>query len=987
MAERATCCYGDAVKWIRPICMLAVSLTALTVRAGSDPDRTWFTLQTKHFAVHSYDGGGDLAKRVAAFAEEAYVTVNELLGHSPDERIHIAVVDDIDASNGYARVIPYSEITILAAPPLPGGGLSAYDDWLKLLVVHEYAHVVHLNHTSGLPRFLNRFFGKTFAPNQSLPRWLTEGIATWIESRLTQAGRLDSSRYRMLLRTQALAKPEGFLKLRELTGAPLTPPGASLWYLYGAVMVDEIVRGAGEGGLRQFIETYGRRIVPYGVNLALRRATGHSLDHWYEKMTSRYRQQALKEKGHIEKRGIREGRAVTSGGFYKSFPRFSPDGKRLLYVRTDGHERTRLMSLDWKDKRTERELITCRGGCGRFDFTRDGRNIWLSSGRHHKRVNFYRELVEIDGNEPSAMSDARVVTGGARFSQVSTQRDGTRIWGVSMGWGKTWLEARDASTGQVVFRWYPPGYERVSHPIASPEGRSVYFAMHADGNHDLYRLDLDGRRLSRLTFGASIEFDLVMTPDGQWLLYTSDADGVYNIYARHTDTGRTVRLTNVMTGAFAPEISPDGRNLVYVGWTVNGQEIYHMPFRPETATFVSVPDPRSPQPGPEPPVTTVEKSEYEPLSSLLPRSILPTLTGDSAGLGHLGLALGGQDVTERLSAGLIFVHDFHRNDFSFDGSITIRHAWPDIRIGFGRYSVDNLAFVGDREYGYREETLYAAFDLGLAFPSVILPTELDVGLTIEAYRSLDGFTPQHTPDQNSHDIPDEGLSPKIHVGWGFSSVTRSELNISPSEGVEGYVRAGLRYRRGSDRRVPDGWLTNVDYHLAGYLQLPWAHDQVWAARLEGGWRAGHADYLRMYRLGGVPPTDIISDVLNLAQHAPVWFRGFAPDAYVGSSYHLLVNEFRFPLMRGRTGLDSLPIFFKDLHGALFADAGMVWGGEASRREGLAETKPTLGLSLGGEIRLDLELLFGLNLNLRLGYAHGLGEHSRGQVYFFLAPPP
>ena len=34
--------------------------------AGSDPDRQWITLESAHFAVHTYDGGEEMARRVAA---------------------------------------------------------------------------------------------------------------------------------------------------------------------------------------------------------------------------------------------------------------------------------------------------------------------------------------------------------------------------------------------------------------------------------------------------------------------------------------------------------------------------------------------------------------------------------------------------------------------------------------------------------------------------------------------------------------------------------------------------------------------------------------------------------------------------------------------------------------------------------------------------------------------------------------------------------
>ena len=86
--------------------LCALLLFAPVTHAGTDPERSWQTIRTEHFAIHTYDGGVPMAHRVAAYAEEAWRVVGELLQWTPSEVVHIKLVDSADVSNGLAGVIP-----------------------------------------------------------------------------------------------------------------------------------------------------------------------------------------------------------------------------------------------------------------------------------------------------------------------------------------------------------------------------------------------------------------------------------------------------------------------------------------------------------------------------------------------------------------------------------------------------------------------------------------------------------------------------------------------------------------------------------------------------------------------------------------------------------------------------------------------------------------------------------------------------------------
>ena len=92
----------------------------------------------------------------------------------------------------------------MSTAPTENTGLSFYDDWLRLLVIHELAHICDIDQTWGVTRFLRWIFGKYISMNGFTPQFLSEGYAVFAETVLTKTGRGRSSYVAMLQRTAAL---------------------------------------------------------------------------------------------------------------------------------------------------------------------------------------------------------------------------------------------------------------------------------------------------------------------------------------------------------------------------------------------------------------------------------------------------------------------------------------------------------------------------------------------------------------------------------------------------------------------------------------------------------------------------------------------------------------------------------------------------------------------------------------------------------------
>src|SRR4029079_12041751 len=132
----------------------------------------------------------DIARQLALSAEHAHALLAPALDHEPSTKTIIYLTDDTDAANGFAAVLPRNAIQVYATAPSGFSELDDYDDWIYGLIAHEYSHILHLDTMSGLPTVFIRIFGKTWAPNQVMPRWVIEGIATYEESKLSAGGRI-----------------------------------------------------------------------------------------------------------------------------------------------------------------------------------------------------------------------------------------------------------------------------------------------------------------------------------------------------------------------------------------------------------------------------------------------------------------------------------------------------------------------------------------------------------------------------------------------------------------------------------------------------------------------------------------------------------------------------------------------------------------------------------------------------------------------------
>jgi Tol biopolymer transport system component len=261
-----------------------------------------------------------------------------------------------------------------------------------------------------------------------------------------------------------------------------------------------------------------------------------------------------------------------------AFGRFSPDGKRLAFLKMRGAfgqlyiaDLTDDMRLAGKPQ----QILPGSTDAQYPAWTADGKEIVFMRGFASSNGSLTR--VSVNGGA------ARKIPGlGYTAGPIGIARNGGRL-AFSRGGIDADIWRLDTTGKETPRKWIAS----TAHDVAgeySPDGNRICFSSNRSGPRELWISDADGGNAMQLThFGGPITGSPHWSPDGRWIAFDSRPRGSPDAFVIASDGSRPRRLTEKPD----EDIRADGKRIYFTSDRTGHFEIWSMPWEGGPAVQVT----------------------------------------------------------------------------------------------------------------------------------------------------------------------------------------------------------------------------------------------------------------------------------------------------------------------------------------------------------------------------------------------------------------
>ena len=953
-----------------------LSLLFITVFAHSfevPPSIRFKTIETPHFYVVVDEKKMDVGFFMAGTLERAYKALDPYFTQKP-RKTTVVVNDKTDLTNGYATRIPSPHIMIYPVLLNTNESLADYGDWAFELLAHEYAHILTFEGARGFYRYLRPVFGSIISPNGLMPRWWKEGVSVYLETQLSNGGRLRSNYQESLLRSFVLNDSLGDFKIFEINEFLHTWPEGNRPYLFGSLIWAQMASEESPTIVKQLHDRQAGR-VPFFINTPAEDYLGSDYEKFFEDTLFTTEEKVLKQIDLIKQLPESIAQPMDSKAKYSSSPSISFDGKYLAYLAVskrdvkevkiiDKNKNNNFVVLDPSQIENANQIDDIYEETDEEQHGPDGpiagniqRITWIPKT--------YKIIYDkIDAYSPSeAFSDLFLfdfttkkterLTSGERAREASPSPNGDSVIYVKLDALKTRLAVLDLKTKKSKILWSAPLQERISSPTYLNDSTVIFSLRKPSTEEFLVSFDLTTNTLKPiLTSFPEARYPTVLNGE---LYFSSTKNGIRNIYRADLKDSSAEAVTHIYTGSFTYTLDPVTRDMYYTKLTAKGPQIHFSsqtdltktpPELPKISRIYANQFPDKPKTAP---ATELKANypvrEYSPYSYLWPQYWIPFIATSSSDSRFLLQAqTSGFDPLKKHVYSFDLVFDSATGKTSIDGSYL------------------NQAYQHKFGFLYNQYTTYFVFSSNAATyttrSAFVQPNIWNLNKNVSLQVSAKQISTKTSTTLYNRDGAGFMLS--------YTDLERTNSLSTPFDGQNYYL--------GMNQYIKNG-------DSVQQTQLLLGTSQYWADLLA-------EDHVVFFKLDALYSTDRISPILGTATNSlllqqdptvPYFLmRGYLQGQFVGETMINPKFEYRVPMREINRGNSTHPIFLRRLHGALITD-GVFLDGRAFHKADSVFRSVSANQSfwnLGFEFRFEMNLAYQMPLTAIIGIYNPLsGSYS------------
>ncbi|WP_041258079.1 hypothetical protein [Fibrella aestuarina] len=554
-----------------------------------------YQLNTPHFRVIYPDGFQQRAQQTAQRLEQIYEPVGAGLEQRP-RPLSVVLRNQTTVSNGFATLFP-RHAEFYAVPPQDPALLGTLN-WLDLLAVHEYRHIVQYEKAyQGYGKVLYYLLGAqglSFATNVVTPDWFLEGDAVGTETILTRSGRGRIPAFELSMRTNLLTRrPFSYAKATGGSFRDNVPNHYELGYFLTTKLKRTYGPNAWSGALNRIYRQFP--FYPFSFSNGLKQTTksaenptGTRVDDLYAETvndlieTWKRRQDSL-TLTPATTYPVNAEKAETPRPVFTNYryPQYLTDSTILCIKSGLGDiQQVVLLSRNGHDPAHREKRVYTQGlvlNEPTYFSATPQMACWIEN-RYDPRwlQRIYGEIKLLD----LATGRVRRLTTRSRYTAVALSPDNSRL--VALRTTDSYqneLVVLDSQTGRELAVLPNPANDFYVNPRWH-NGRTLVTVTLTKGGKTIEFIDTETGQKRALLPPTNLNLSHPQSYGNTHILVNSPQSGIDNVYAVEIASGTVSRVTSRPFGAYHATVSPTGRWLAFEDFDTHGYRVAEAPLDP-----------------------------------------------------------------------------------------------------------------------------------------------------------------------------------------------------------------------------------------------------------------------------------------------------------------------------------------------------------------------------------------------------------------------